>query len=166
DLIGKLSTLERKLHSKSKQPTKRLKEVKTRKCDSYVKIRLLPEEKFCEVKLPKTHVQKETLFPLFDETVNIALTPEQRNIENAILVFEVKDKDFLRTKFMAEAFLQFSDIPDTGHDVGIDSLDQIHLKLSRPVDKTTDVIRALEHRKGDNQAMDFISKFNAKLNTR
>ncbi|XP_044586415.1 protein unc-13 homolog 4B isoform X2 [Cotesia glomerata] len=136
------------------------------KCDSYVKIRLLPEEKFCEVKLPKTHVQKETLFPLFDETVNIALTPEQRNIENAILVFEVKDKDFLRTKFMAEAFLQFSDIPDTGHDVGIDSLDQIHLKLSRPVDKTTDVIRALEHRKGDNQAMDFISKFNAKLNTR
>ncbi|KAG8040085.1 hypothetical protein G9C98_001201 [Cotesia typhae] len=166
DLIGKLSTLERKLHSKSKQPTKRLKEVKTRKCDSYVKIRLLPEEKFCEVKLPKTHVQKETLFPLFDETVNIALTSEQRNIENAILVFEVKDKDFLRTKFMAEAFLQFSDIPDTGHDVGIDSLDQIHLKLSRPVDKTTDVIRALEHRKGDNQAMDFISKFNAKLNTR
>ncbi|XP_074096629.1 C2 and C2B_Munc13-like domain-containing protein staccato isoform X2 [Cotesia typhae] len=136
------------------------------KCDSYVKIRLLPEEKFCEVKLPKTHVQKETLFPLFDETVNIALTSEQRNIENAILVFEVKDKDFLRTKFMAEAFLQFSDIPDTGHDVGIDSLDQIHLKLSRPVDKTTDVIRALEHRKGDNQAMDFISKFNAKLNTR
>ncbi|CAG5090340.1 Similar to stac: Protein unc-13 homolog 4B (Drosophila melanogaster) [Cotesia congregata] len=144
DLIGKLSTLERKLHSKSKQPTKRLKEVKTRKCDSYVKIRLLPEEKFCEVKLPKTHVQKETLFPLFDETVNIAFTPEQRNIENAILVFEVKDKDFLRTKFMAEAFLQFSDIPDTA----------------------TDVIRALEHRKGDNQAMDFISKFNAKLNTR
>lgn len=65
-----------------------------------------------------------------------ALTPEQRNIENAILVFEVKDKDFLRTKFMAEAFLQFSDIPDTGHDVGIDSLDQIHLKLSRPVDKS------------------------------
>lgn len=29
DLIGKLSTLERKLHSKSKQPTKRLKEMKT-----------------------------------------------------------------------------------------------------------------------------------------
>ncbi|XP_057330186.1 protein unc-13 homolog 4B isoform X3 [Microplitis mediator] len=166
DLIGKLSTLERKLHSKSKQPTKRLKEMKTRKCDSYVKIRLLPEEKFCDVKLPKTHVQKETLFPLFDETVNISLTPEQRNIEDAIVVFDVKDKDFLRTRFMAEAFLQFSDIPDTGHDVGIDSLDQIHLKLSRPVDKTTDVIRALEHRKGDNQAMDFIAKFNAKLNSR
>lgn len=119
------------------------------------------------------------------------MTPEQRSIENAIVVFEVKDKDFLRTRFMAEAFLQFSDIPDTGHDVGIDSLDQVHLKLSRPVDKSnnilliktikylldfikimyclftaTDVIRALEHRKGDNQAMDFIAKFNAKINSR
>lgn len=41
------------------------------KCDSYVKIRLLPEEKFVEIKLPKTHVQKETLFPLFDETFNM-----------------------------------------------------------------------------------------------
>ncbi|XP_011304160.1 protein unc-13 homolog D isoform X1 [Fopius arisanus] len=162
DFIGKLSTLERKLHSKSKQTKQRLKEVKPRKCDPYVKIRLLPEEKFHDVKLPKTHVEKETLFPLFDETFNIPLTSEQRSIEDAILVFEVKDKDFLRTRFMAEAFLPFNEIMLTGHERGLESLDQCHLKLSRPVDKTTDVIRALEHRKGDNQAMDFISKLNAK----
>lgn len=43
----------------------------TGKCDPYVKIRLLPEEKFAEIKAPKTHVQKETLFPLFDETFNM-----------------------------------------------------------------------------------------------
>ena len=40
-------------------------------CDAYVKIRLLPEEKFVDIKLPKTHVHKETLFPLFDETFNM-----------------------------------------------------------------------------------------------
>lgn len=43
----------------------------TGKCDSYIKIRLLPDEKFADIKVPKTHVQKETLFPLFDETFNM-----------------------------------------------------------------------------------------------
>ncbi|KAG7190820.1 hypothetical protein KM043_006889 [Ampulex compressa] len=159
DIIGKLSTLERKLHSKSKQ---RLREGKTSKCDCYVKVRLLPEEKFADVKAPKTRVHKETLFPLFDDIFNIPLTPEQRATENAILGFELKDKDFLRSKFMAEAFLPFSEIPETGPDGGFDTLDQIHLKLSRPTKRSTDVIVALEHRRGDNQAMDFISKLNTK----
>ncbi|KAK0167889.1 hypothetical protein PV327_001744 [Microctonus hyperodae] len=136
------------------------------KCDSYVKVRLLPEDKFFEVKLPKTHVQKETLFPLFDEIVNIPLTSEQRNIENAIVVFEVKDKDFLRTRFMAEAFLPFVDIANLNSEGNIETLDQIHLKLSRPTNNSTDVISALQHRKGDNQAMEFISKLNAKLSAR
>nr|XP_050846661.1 protein unc-13 homolog 4B isoform X1 [Vespula vulgaris] len=163
DFIGKLSTLERKLHSKSKQ---RLKEGKKSKCDSYVKIRLLPEEKFTDNKTPKTHVQKETLFPLFDETFNIPLTEEQRVIEDAIVAFEIKDKDFLRTRFMAEAFLSFREIPEVGPEKGMELMEQIHLKLSRPTNKSTDVIRALEHRKGDNQAMDFISKMHNKSNTK
>ncbi|KAG7190822.1 hypothetical protein KM043_006889 [Ampulex compressa] len=132
------------------------------KCDCYVKVRLLPEEKFADVKAPKTRVHKETLFPLFDDIFNIPLTPEQRATENAILGFELKDKDFLRSKFMAEAFLPFSEIPETGPDGGFDTLDQIHLKLSRPTKRSTDVIVALEHRRGDNQAMDFISKLNTK----
>ncbi|XP_011633432.1 protein unc-13 homolog 4B isoform X2 [Pogonomyrmex barbatus] len=136
------------------------------KCDSYVKIKLLPEEKFAEIKAPKTHVQKETLFPLFDETFNIPLTSEQRAIENAIVAFEVKDKDFLRTRFMAEAFLPFKEIPDTEPETNFATLEQIHLKLSRPTKKDTDVIRALEHRKGDNQATDFISRLNIKANSK
>ncbi|XP_018351184.1 PREDICTED: BAI1-associated protein 3 isoform X3 [Trachymyrmex septentrionalis] len=161
--ISKLSTLERKLHSKSKQ---KVKEGKTSKCDSYVKIRLLPEEKFAEIKTPKTHVQKETQFPLFDETFNIPLTSEQRVVENAIVAFELKDKDFLRSRFMAEAFLSFNEIPDTEPETSFASLDQIHIKLSRPTKKNTDIIRALEHRKGDNQAMDFISRLNTKVNSK
>lgn len=40
-------------------------------CDSYVKVKLLPEEKFADVKLPKTHVQKENLYPLYDEIFNM-----------------------------------------------------------------------------------------------
>lgn len=136
------------------------------KCDSYVKIRLLPEEKFTEVKPPKTRVQKETLFPLFDETFNIPLTPEQRAMENAIIAFELKDKDFLRSRFMAEAFLSFSEIPDTEPESSFETLEQLHLKLSRPTKKSTDVVRALEHRKGDNQATDFLSRLNTKANSK
>lgn len=64
------------------------------------------------------------------------LTSEQRATENAIVVFELKDKDFLRSRFMAEAFLPFSEIPETGPDQGIESLDQIHLNLSRPTRKS------------------------------
>lgn len=37
---------------------------------------------------------------------------------------------------MAEAFLPFSEIPETGPDRGIESLEQIHLKLSRPTRKS------------------------------
>jgi len=63
------------------------------------------------------------------------LTPEQRAIENAIVAFEVKDKDFLRTRFMAEAFLPFNEIPDTEPETNFAILEQIHLKLSRPIKK-------------------------------
>ena len=125
------------------------------------------------------------------------LTNEQRNTESAIVVFELKDKDFLRSRFMAEAFLPFSEIAKTGSDQRIESLEQIHLKLSRPTRKSkfsllfilfdhnhrlllfqfasssiflfpasrvsgTDVIQALEHRKGDNQATEFLSKLSSK----
>ncbi|CAK9823698.1 Protein unc-13 homolog 4B [Anthophora retusa] len=159
DLVGKVSTLKRKLHTKSKQ---RLKKWQTSSCDSYVKVRLLPEEKFADVKLPKTHVQKENLYPLYDEIFNIPLTSEQRATENGIIAFELKDKDFLRSRFMAEAFLSFKEIPETGSDRRIETLDQIHLKLSRPTKKSTDIIQALEHRKGDIQATDFLSKLSSK----
>ncbi|XP_012256082.2 protein unc-13 homolog 4B isoform X3 [Athalia rosae] len=165
DSNGKMSTLERKLRYKSKSKVK-LKDERSSKCDPYVKIRLLPEEKFVQIKQPKTRTHKENLFPLFDENFTIALPTELRDTEGAIIAFEVKDKDFLRTRFMAEAFLAFSEIPETGPDRDFDSLEQIHLKLSRPVGKNSDAVRALEHRKGDNQAVDFISKLNSKMNTR
>ena len=60
------------------------------------------------------------------------LTSEQRKLENAIVMFELKDKDFLRTKYMAEGFLRFSEIQETEAHQGFGQLQQIHLKLSRP----------------------------------
>lgn len=37
-------------------------------CDSFVRIHLLPEDKFSGVVKPKTQTHNKTLFPLYDET--------------------------------------------------------------------------------------------------
>lgn len=52
------------------------------------------------------------------------------------MAFEIKDKDFLRSRFMAEAFLPFSEIPDIEPETDFAILEQIHLKLSRPTKKS------------------------------
>ncbi|KAF7995549.1 hypothetical protein HCN44_006656 [Aphidius gifuensis] len=134
------------------------------KCDPYVKIRLMPEEKFCDLTMPKTHVENNTFCPIYDKTFNIPLSDDQKNTKDAILIFEVKDKEGLltRPKFMAEAFLRFSEIPNYEHESEIER-EQVRLPLSRPVHKNTDVIRTLEYRKGDTQAMGFISKLNSRI---
>lgn len=36
-------------------------------CDPFVRIHLIPEEKFNGVTKPKTNAQNKTLFPLYDE---------------------------------------------------------------------------------------------------
>lgn len=60
------------------------------------------------------------------------LTPEQRNYKNGLVVFNVKDKDMfgMSNQYLAEAFLHFSEIPDTSEDIR--GLPQVHLMLSRP----------------------------------
>lgn len=60
------------------------------------------------------------------------MTPEQRKAENAILIFEIKNKDLLKKRFLAECFLPFSQIPETSSHEAIIKLEQVHLKLSRP----------------------------------
>lgn len=62
------------------------------------------------------------------------LSSEQRQIQDGLLLFSVKDKDLLgyNNQYIGEAFLSFSDIEDTKQLLG--SLPQVHLQLSRPTD--------------------------------
>lgn len=69
--------------------------------------------------------------------ISSSLTPEQRAVEDAIVAFEIKDKDFLRSRFMSEAFLPFSKIPNSQADTDFAILDQVHLKFSRPTKTST-----------------------------
>ncbi|KAJ8953784.1 hypothetical protein NQ314_007214 [Rhamnusium bicolor] len=130
-------------------------------CDAFVRVHLLPEHKFSGHDKPKTKTHNKTQFPLFDEKFVIKLNPEQRQIEDAILLFSVKDKDLLgyNNQYIGEAFLHFKDIEDTTQP--INCLPQVHLQLSRPTDTTmtSDTVRALERRLGDKQAKEFLRKF-------
>lgn len=57
------------------------------------------------------------------------LTPEQRAMPTAIILFCVKDKDYfgITNQYIAECFLTFQDIANMPN-----SCEQIHLKLTRP----------------------------------
>ncbi|XP_034244004.1 protein unc-13 homolog 4B isoform X2 [Thrips palmi] len=131
-------------------------------CDPYVKIHLVPEDKFVNVQKPRTKTHKKNLFPLFDETFHIPLTPEQR--ARGIIAFILKDQDFLGNEFIAEAFHSFEDIPENDASTSLQTLPQVHLKLHRPQNVLeSDVMKALEHRQGDKLARDFVKRQKAKF---
>ncbi|XP_059057517.1 protein unc-13 homolog 4B isoform X2 [Achroia grisella] len=131
-------------------------------CDSYVKIYLLPEDTFANVVSPKTQTHNKNLFPLYDEVFQIPLTSEQRNTSDGIIHMVIKDKDmFLNNTFVGEAYLHFSDVPDTP--APISSLPQQHLPLIRPGNIEGDAIKVLESRQGDKQARDFLKKQKQKI---
>lgn len=60
------------------------------------------------------------------------LSPEQRAINDAIILFSVKDKDYfgMANQYVAESFLSFSDIADITGDSG--QIKQMHMTLTRP----------------------------------
>lgn len=132
-------------------------------CDSFVRIHLLPEHKFSSVEKPKTKTHNKTLFPLYDETFTLNLSPEQREIEDGLCLLSVKDKDMLgyNNQYVGEAFIKFSDIPSTSN--ALSSLPQIKKWLSRPTSLETDAIKALESRQGDKQAKEFLRKFKQRM---
>ncbi|XP_055524465.1 protein unc-13 homolog 4B isoform X3 [Wyeomyia smithii] len=132
-------------------------------CDSFVRVHFVPEERFVGIIKPRTHTVTKTLFPLFDEKFVITFTQDQRAIENAVILFSVKDKDLfgMSNQYLAECFLCFSDIADISKESG--KIEQKHLKLTRPNRLDTDCIRALEYRQGDKQAKDFLKKLRQKM---
>ncbi|KAG5895641.1 hypothetical protein JTB14_008650 [Gonioctena quinquepunctata] len=136
-------------------------------CDSFVRVHLLPEHKFSGIEKPKTKTHNKTQFPLYDEKFVIKLNPEQRQMENALLLFSVKDKDLLgyNNQYIGEAFLPFCDIEDTTNP--IEYSQQVHLPMGRPTQMSlsSEGIKAMEHRQGDKLAKDFLKRFRQRMGT-
>ncbi|XP_025408650.1 protein unc-13 homolog 4B isoform X2 [Sipha flava] len=134
--------------------------------DPFVKVRLLPKEKFQHVSKPSTAVQKKTLYPLFDECFKISLTPEQRAQENGLVMFILKDQDFMgmTNEFISEAFVHFKDIPSTPLENDLGSVPQIKLFLTSPKSMDSKVLQALDTRLADKVAKDFLKREKIKVN--
>ncbi|CAH0552872.1 unnamed protein product [Brassicogethes aeneus] len=132
-------------------------------CDSFVRIHVLPEHKFSAIDKPKTKTHNKTQFPLYDEAFVINITHEQKAIKDGLILFSVKDKDLLgyNNQYIGEAFLPFSEIPETNKPLS--SLPQVHLQLGRPTSLSSDCIRALEHRQGDKLAKEFLKKYKQRM---
>lgn len=66
--------------------------------------------------------------------VDSSLTPEQSKIENGIVMFILKDQDFMgmTDEFISEAFVHFKDIPSTPLENDLGSVPQIRLTLTSP----------------------------------
>ncbi|XP_075975493.1 C2 and C2B_Munc13-like domain-containing protein staccato isoform X3 [Anticarsia gemmatalis] len=132
-------------------------------CDSYVRVGLLPEDAFANVAKPKTQTHNKNLFPLYDEMFLIPLSSEQRRQTDGLIHLVIKDKDMfsMSNTFVGEAYVHFSEVPETS--APISSLPQQHLPLSKPSSIDGEAIKALETRQGDRQARDFIKKQKAKF---
>ncbi|KAK9880351.1 hypothetical protein WA026_010235 [Henosepilachna vigintioctopunctata] len=132
-------------------------------CDAFVRVHLMPEDKFRNHEPPKTKTHNKTLLPLFDEKFEVKLTDEQRLAKDGLLMFSVKDKDLLgyNNKHVGEAFISFKDIIDT--DAPISTLPQVHLELARPTNTAALSIKAMEHRQGEKLAKEFMKKFKQRM---
>lgn len=103
-------------------------------CSSYVKIELLPKEKYKSVGKMKTKVQKNTLYPIFDETFNVNLTTEQCNINNAVIRFTLKSSSIFTVSgtFLGETFVLLSQVPSLNENSQAVVQQQL-LRLTRPI---------------------------------
>ncbi|XP_046385161.1 protein unc-13 homolog 4B isoform X2 [Ischnura elegans] len=125
-------------------------------CDPFVRIHLLPEEKFTGTTKPRTKTHKKTLFPLFDEVFTVQMSSDLQQTKDGLVHFVVKDYDMISAnEFIAEAYVPFSKIPSTDITIGLETLPQVHLPLTRPTNPDSKVLLALEHRHGDKLARDF-----------
>ncbi|XP_026805055.1 protein unc-13 homolog 4B isoform X2 [Rhopalosiphum maidis] len=133
--------------------------------DPFIKVRLLPKDKFQHATKPTTAVQKKTLYPLFDECFKIPLTPEQRSEENGLVMFIVKDQDFMgmTNEFVSETFVHFKDIPFTQLENDLGSVPQIRLKLTSPKSLDSTILKALDTRSTDKLAKEFLKREKIKI---
>ncbi|XP_034475507.1 protein unc-13 homolog 4B isoform X2 [Drosophila innubila] len=128
-------------------------------CDSFVKVSMMPTSRFNGFTSLKTAVHNKNCFPLYDEQFSIDLNEEQRNNENSLILFSVKDKDLfgMTSQYIAECYITFADLIACQNE-------QILMNLCRPEYTDSVTLRALENRQGDKQAKDFLKKLRSKSN--
>uniref|UniRef100_A0A0N4Z372 C2 domain-containing protein n=1 Tax=Parastrongyloides trichosuri TaxID=131310 RepID=A0A0N4Z372_PARTI len=123
--------------------------------DPYVVVELVPHFRFSNLTSLKTKVVSKSLNPIFNETFEFQIPPNQSPC--AMIHFVVMDHDFLRSNdFAGEAFLELNEVPGFGNAQLSSTLRQFNLILIHPTNKFQDAITVLESRKDDKEAIDFL----------
>jgi len=83
--------------------------------DPYVTLELVPKHLFPKLKPVKTRVEKNTLFPLFDESFSFEFPSDYCNKDGATLLFTVFDQDRITDDDIAgEVWYDLQNVPGLG----------------------------------------------------
>uniref|UniRef100_H3B2M3 Unc-13 homolog D n=1 Tax=Latimeria chalumnae TaxID=7897 RepID=H3B2M3_LATCH len=129
--------------------------------DPFVQLTLEPKHIFPEVEMRTTECKMKDLNPLFDETFEFLVTPEQCKAEGACLVLTVYDYDYIGANDLeGEAFFSLYSVPglndEEEHTLEPSSVPQTRLALTHPKPNEDNILKLLENRKGDKEAQAFV----------
>ncbi|XP_019853517.1 PREDICTED: protein unc-13 homolog D-like [Amphimedon queenslandica] len=122
------------------------------KSDPFVQVHLLPAFVFPEAneKIHKTSTKKQTLDPIFNETIKLHAKPEQLSKDGSILLLAIFDHDtFGSNDFAGLCAVPCTSIPKEGTEPKIEHLHLFHYEK-------TDAFKELELRHTDSMAQDFL----------
>ncbi|CAJ0967591.1 unnamed protein product [Ranitomeya imitator] len=103
--------------------------------DPFIQLTLEPKHIFPAVEPRSTEVKKNELNPLYDETFDFLVTPEQCEVPGACLLLTVFDYDaILSNELEGEAFLPLLDIPGLKEEINdpVANIPQMRVALTHP----------------------------------
>ncbi|XP_055623750.1 protein unc-13 homolog 4B-like isoform X2 [Toxorhynchites rutilus septentrionalis] len=134
-------------------------------CDSYVKINLIPGYRFSNVQMPKTRTKPKNRSPTYNEKFALKFSQDQRDIPDALVVFNVKVTEMLglNQRHVGECFIRLDSIPVLSADRDVQTVDVQQLYLTLPENIDSECIPVLEYRQNDKEAAQFFKKLKQKL---
>ncbi|XP_033744420.1 BAI1-associated protein 3-like isoform X1 [Pecten maximus] len=128
--------------------------------DPFVLLQLCPEHVFPNVTIQKTNIVKKTLNPIFEETFEFDITPEQCRHAGGVLVMTVMDHDYVfQNDFAGEVYVSLSDLPGVEEEIsGFDALSITSFPMMQPKHKENGALDVLAARSWDKDADEFVKK--------
>uniref|UniRef100_A0A182NFR6 C2 domain-containing protein n=1 Tax=Anopheles dirus TaxID=7168 RepID=A0A182NFR6_9DIPT len=135
-------------------------------CDSYVKISVLPPDRFgAPIPELKTKTKSKNLSPNYNESFTLKINPVQHSLKDTLLMLNVKVSELLglSQKHIGEGFLRLDAIPVVGDASEAHEIAPVTIPLSLPYTIASYSVTALENRNHDKMASQFLKKLKQKM---
>lgn len=127
--------------------------------DPFVQVTLEPKHIFPAVEPRSTEVKKTELNPLYDETFDFLVTPEQCDVPGACLLLTVFDYDaFLSNELEGEAFMSLANVPGLKEETDdpVANIPQTRVALTHPKINGDRILQLLDCRRSEKEAAMFV----------